>query len=121
MNLPQIDHINHQRNDNRLENLRWCSNSENCKNRVSHQGIEYTFVDDIDPESLMITDYGVHNFENYYYDETVKKFYFDTGEQYRELHINEDKKGTKFLWLVSTENKRVKVGLCKFKRLYGLK
>ena len=28
-----IDHINHIRNDNRIENLRWVSHSENCKNK----------------------------------------------------------------------------------------
>lgn len=34
-NLPQIDHINRNRADNRIENLRWVSASENCKNRDS--------------------------------------------------------------------------------------
>ena len=32
-NKPQIDHINRIRNDDRLENLRWVSASENCRNR----------------------------------------------------------------------------------------
>lgn len=36
-NLPQVDHKNHVRDDNRVENLRWCSNSENCKNRNHYQ------------------------------------------------------------------------------------
>jgi hypothetical protein len=30
---PQIDHINRIRTDDRLENLRWVTSSENCRNR----------------------------------------------------------------------------------------
>lgn len=30
----QIDHINRVRHDNRLENLRWVTRSENCENRI---------------------------------------------------------------------------------------
>ncbi len=32
-NKPQIDHINRIRTDDRLENLRWVSASENCRNK----------------------------------------------------------------------------------------
>jgi len=32
-NKPQIDHINRNRSDDRLENLRWVTASENCRNR----------------------------------------------------------------------------------------
>jgi hypothetical protein len=32
-NKPQIDHINRNRADDRLENLRWATASENCRNR----------------------------------------------------------------------------------------
>jgi hypothetical protein len=34
-NKPQVDHINHNRNDNRLENLRWATCKENCNNKGS--------------------------------------------------------------------------------------
>ena len=41
----QIDHINRVRHDNRLENLRWVTRSENCDNRIFggtlEQAIEY--------------------------------------------------------------------------------
>jgi len=32
-NLPQVDHINRERSDDRVENLKWVSVSENIKNR----------------------------------------------------------------------------------------
>lgn len=34
-NLPQIDHINTDRTDNRVENLRWVTGKENCNNPLS--------------------------------------------------------------------------------------
>ena len=119
-NLPYIDHINRDRSDYHIENLRWVTQSENLKNKSSHLGIDYTYVDDIDEDSIVITDYGEHKLEEYYYDQKVDKFYFWNGMQYRELKICEKKNGAKLVNMLSTENKRVRVYLSKFKRLYGL-
>lgn len=35
-NKPQIDHINRIRTDDRLENLRWVTASENCRNKYGY-------------------------------------------------------------------------------------
>lgn len=35
----EVDHVNRNRNDNRLENLRWCTKKDNLKNRVKWQAV----------------------------------------------------------------------------------
>ena len=118
--LTQVDHCNHDKTDYHLSNLRYVSPSDNLKNRSSFNGINYTYVDDIDADSIVIEDYGQHHFEDYYYDETVDKFYFFNGIQYRELHINERKNGSKYVNMMSKENKKINIYYSKFKKLYGL-
>ena len=119
-NKTQVDHINRDRSDYHLSNLRWVSRSTNQRNRSSFNGIEYTYVDEINAESIVVNDYGKHQFEDYYYDETVDRFYFWNGMQFRELHINEKRNGSLFVVMINTEGKRVNVFYSKFKKLYGI-
>ena len=117
--LDYVDHINRNKLDNRIENLRWCSSSDNSKNKSSHKGVDYEFFDEIDDEAIVVTDYGTHRFENYYYVPEEDSFYFYNGVKYRRLHINEMKNGYLFVHMMNIENKRVKVMISKFKKLYG--
>ena len=118
--LDYVDHINRNKLDNRVENLRWCSASDNNKNKSSTCGVKYEFFDDIDDEAVVVTDYGTHRFENYYYVPEEDSFYFYNGVKYRRLHINEDKRNSSlFVNMMNTENKRVSVYLSKFKKIYG--
>lgn len=117
-NLPEVDHINHDRSDNHIENLRWVSHTDNIKNRASMKRIMYEFVDDIPDESIKVLDYGKHNFDDYYFYDDV--FYFYNGINYRILHINEFKNGLKFVHMTNTNGKCVSVCYNKFKKIYHL-
>ena len=117
-NLPEVDHINHDRTDNHIENLRWVSHTDNIKNRASMKRIMYEFVDDIPDESIKVLDYGKHNFDDYYFYDDV--FYFYNGINYRILHINEFKNGLKFVHMSNTNGKCVSVCYNKFKKIYHL-
>ena len=46
-NIPEIDHINRKKDDNRIENLRWVSRSNNCinvnaRNKLNQKNIYLT-------------------------------------------------------------------------------
>ena len=43
-NKPCIDHINRDRGDNRLENLRWATCSENDMNRTCYSNSNFQFI-----------------------------------------------------------------------------
>ena len=118
----EVDHINHDRTDYHLENLRWVSPKENQRNRTSYKNIECEFIDYedvVDDDLVEVRDYGVHELEDYYYSSDNNRFYFDTGVNLRVLHINFDKNGSAFVCARSKENKQVHIYFTKFKRLYG--
>ena len=122
-NYPCVDHINHQRIDNHVSNLRWCSISDNNKNKSFYKSINYVFYDYADFEDddiIVIDEYNGHEIEDYYYDMLTEKFLFDTGVNYRELHVNFDKDGYAFVHVKDVENKCVRIFINKFKRLHDL-
>ena len=116
-----VDHINHDRTDYHIENLRWCSRKENLQNKSLHKGVEYEFIeyDDMPDDLVEVRDYGKYSFEDYYYSPETNRFYFDTGVNLRVLHINFNKYGSAFINARNTEGKNTTIYFTKFKRLYG--
>jgi hypothetical protein len=98
-NLTQIDHINRCRTDNRIENLRWVSNSINQRNTTSRKNIKYEYIDELPNGFIPFTEYKmisgeIRHFENLYvnFDDEIPKFITnDSGHQYRFLYHNETK------------------------------
>ncbi|KAK8887163.1 hypothetical protein M9Y10_038201 [Tritrichomonas musculus] len=130
-NLPQIDHINHDRTDYHLENLRWTNQSENMKNVSSRNGVEYEFIDNIPDEAIEITHYSTtierkeFNEKEYYYyfDEKANKDIFYqriTDKLYREMYINRTKSGRELIMTRDKNRKKVLVYIHTFKYQYNI-
>mgnify|MGYP001038722155 FL=1 len=118
-NLPEVDHINRNRADYHLENLRWTSKSTNNRNKTSHnKTIIYEYFDSISNDAIKVEHYNNHEFADYYYHDNF--FYYYTGIQYRKLYINTDKYDGKFVRMQATNNKFVKVYYTSFKKMYDI-
>ncbi|KAK8882728.1 hypothetical protein M9Y10_045369, partial [Tritrichomonas musculus] len=116
--LSIVDHINHDRTDYHTSNLRWVSAKENSRNKSSHRGVVYEYVDTIPDDSMKVDTYGKHTFDNYYFHNNV--FYFYTGINYRKLHVNDNKWGNKWVCLIDENGKNVSVMYSKFKKEHDI-
>jgi hypothetical protein len=83
-NLPQVDHINRVRSDNRIENLRWASSSENSQNKSSSKGCHYEYFVELPAPCRPFIFYNGHDFEGYMIDED-HNIYCHNGLKYRKL------------------------------------
>ena len=67
LNKTEIDHINRDRTDNHIENLKWVSRRENLWNRSSSGRYVWDEVDELPEDAFEFNDYNGYEFEDYYY------------------------------------------------------
>ena len=112
-NYTVVDHINHNRSDNRVENLRWISQRMNTNNRFDQE-----LVDDIPDEAIRVTDYSKWTFEELYFYDDV--FYTYNGISYAIKPKFQTKAGYWFVQVCDTTGVRRSIPYIKFKKQYGL-
>ena len=84
-NLPEIDHKNIIKTDNRIENLCWCSRSDNQRNKLSNNNKNYIYFDKLPETAESLDSYNGHDLDGVYIDYTTEKLYLFNGRRYREL------------------------------------
>ena len=94
-NLPFVDHVNRNGLDNRLENLRWVSVSENNKNKTRFMSHQYVFLDELPETAEPLEFYNNHEFDDLWIDYENQKLYVFQGVKYREL-IQHPKRHTSY-------------------------
>ena len=103
-NLPVVDHKNHIITDNRIENLRWTTVSNNALNSSKSANGEFTFYDELPETAESLDSYNGHDFDGLYVDFETQKLYIFNGLKYREL-IPSRRKGCIFYSAKDIENK----------------
>ena len=131
INNDVIDHINHNKTDNHLSNLRWCSSSDNSINKSIYKGIQAIYTDDI-PDDVIVVDFYDTRTERRVFDENKYYYYHDenndedvfyakiTDDIYKILHHNQNKSGNEFVQMNDVNNRPVSVMINRFKRQHDL-
>jgi hypothetical protein len=117
-NLPDCDHINHIRDDNHLENLRWVSKTNNSRNGSSRHGVQYVFDAELPDEAIVVETHAGHNYTDYYYHRGHVWYY--TGESYKRLHVNTlTRTGCRYVNMYDDDGVNRNVSLAAYQRTIG--
>ena len=111
-----IDHINHIRDDNHIENLRWVTQSENDKNKTSYKNVKAVYLDELPANCIPIEIYRGNIFENYFYCKDNGKCYYDNGVFVRELMTYKIHNKYEYINMRDIENKSRQIYIKKWLR-----
>ena len=121
--LPYVIHINNDKEDNHIENLKWSNISYQTRTKTKYKGKSCRFIkeNEIPKGAIPITHYFKYKFKNcYYYDDTF--FQLDYNDNYKVLHWHERKDGSPNLRVYLRDEYNVGRTITKyaFERIYQI-
>jgi hypothetical protein len=120
-NLPQVDHIDGDKLNNHLSNLRWVTNRQNANNKHFYNDREIIYVDELSDKAFPVPVYGDWEFDELYFDPVAYRFYLYTDRDcYRELPYLTINNGVFVSQARDINNKPHLIYYSKFKRLYDI-
>ena len=111
-----IDHIDHNRSNNRLQNLRWVTQRDNSINRSSQGDNKFEYREELGDDAFEVTSYNGHDFDNLWFDPEANCFYIYTGAAYREMHYYKHKSGALYIRTQDIQLVQATITLSKFKQ-----
>jgi hypothetical protein len=107
-NLPQIDHINHIRSDNRLDNIRWVSPAENIRNKTSYMGHDIEYLDTLPDGAEPIATVRGRKIAMGHY-RRGNDFFVEVAGRFRRLTISRNAGGAEFVRVRGATGDRISV------------
>jgi hypothetical protein len=112
-NLKEVDHVDRNKLNNKLTNLRWVSHGSNSVNRSSHNGYKYQWHDNLPEDAEAFTRYNTHEIENLFKtltNEFFKAVIINNQIKYRKLVICEQGK-YRHIKFIDLEGNRISIYL----------
>ena len=83
--IVEVDHIDQDKSNYHVDNLRWVSHKVNCKNKKSYGKVNYDYVDELPENAIPLLTHKQNHFRDYYITPELDVYYF-MGLRYRKLH-----------------------------------
>ena len=70
---PEIDHIDRDKQNNRIDNLRWVNKSENQKNKDKYKQQRNEYIEELPDSAVELEHYNGFEFDKYWFDYGSKR------------------------------------------------
>ena len=88
----EVDHIDRDKSNNRIENLRWVNSSENAKNRGKYKLQKNDYLDELPDTAVELEHYNGFEFDRYWFDYDSERLIMRTRNgKLKFVNVNRDR------------------------------